>query len=356
MATNSKRRIKGEGTVYRDGAGWKGQIDLGWIDGKRRRPVVRGATKAEVSEKLAELRRRAQAGQMAPGSCPTVEAWFSSWLEGVAQRRAAGTVTTYRNIADYYLIPAVGRKRLDKVTPADFTAMTSRLLADGKSLRTAQAAHKLLSQALRAAVRQGVLGSNPGALVDAPAPRRTAPGTVTCAEAKKLLSAAQEAPHGALWVLALTTGCRQGELLALRWADLDLAVGVIHVRAGKTARARRTVPLTQVAREMLAGLEPGAPEALVFPSSAGTVIDRRNLLRAWHEFSLEVLGRRTTFHSLRHSAATLMLSQGVPLRTISDLLGHSSISITSDIYVETVDALKAEAAARMDGIFGNAGT
>jgi integrase len=129
---------------------------------------------------------------------------------------------------------------------------------------------------------------------------------------------------------------------------------VIHIRAGKTARSRRTVPLTTVARDAL-GVA-GAPEALVFPSGAGTPINPRNLLRAWHEFSLEVLGRRTSFHSLRHSAATLMLGQGVPLRTISDLLGHSSISITSDVYVETVDALKAEAAARMNGIFGNAET
>jgi integrase len=350
MAT--KRRIKGEGTVYRDGAGWKGQVDLGWIDGKRRRPVVRGATKRDVSDALAELRRRAGAGQVSPGSAPTVERWMESWLEAVAQRRAPSTVTTYRNIADYYVLPAMGRKRLDKVAPSDFTAMTSGILKRGLSARTAQAAHKLLSQALKAAVRQGVLGSNAGAMVDAPAPRREALATVSPSEARKLLAAAQGAHHGALWTLALTSGMREGEILALRWADVDLDLGVVHVRAGKTARSRRTVPLTQVARDALGA--PGALGDLVFPSEAGTMLDRRNVLRRWHEFSLEVLGRRTPFHSLRHSAATLMLAQGVPLRTISDMLGHSSIAITSDIYVETVDALKADAAARMNGIFGNA--
>jgi integrase len=350
VATNSKRRGRGEGGIYQRADGkWCAAVDLGWQDGKRRRKVIYGRTRREVAEKLTALLPQASAGTIPGGRAPTVEGWLASWLEAQAQRVAPSTLTTYRNLAAYYVIPAVGPKRLDKMTPADLTAMTSGLLKAGKSARTAQAAHKLLSQALKAAVRQGVLASNPAERVDAPAPRRKALQTVTAPEARKLLAAAQEAPHGTLWTLALTSGLRQGEILALRWADVDLEAGVVHVRAGKTARSRRTVPLTQAALDALAPA--GAPAELVFASGAGTPINPRNLLRAWHEFSLAVLGRRTPFHSLRHSAATLMLSQGVPLRTISDMLGHSSISITSDVYVETLDALKADAARRMDGIF-----
>jgi integrase len=112
------------------------------------------------------------------------------------------------------------------------------------------------------------------------------------------------------------------------------------------------VPLTEVARQALASTPNSRkPEDLVFTTRNGTGISPRNLLRAWHAFSLRVLGRRLSFHALRHSAATLMISQGVSLRTVSDVLGHANIRITSDTYVEVLDKLKVEAARHMDDLF-----
>jgi len=351
MATQ-RRRGRGEGGVYQRADGrWCAAVDLGWHDGKRKRKVIYGRTRREVAEKLNLLLPQAAGGNIPVGTVPTVDAWLTSWLAECEHRVAPKTLTLYTNVANYYVRPALGNKRLDKVRAPDFTAMTKGLLDKGKSLRTAQVAHQVLGMALRAAVRQGVITSNPADRVTAPAPRRKALETVTAAEARKLLAAAAEDRYGALWTLALTSGARQGEILALRWADVDLEAGTIHIRQGKTRSARRTLPLTDVARDALAGMERGAPDALVFATRNGTPISARNVLRAWHAFGERTLGRRLSFHSLRHSAATLMLHQGVPLKVVSDVLGHAGIRITADTYVEALDALKADAARRMDGIF-----
>jgi integrase len=144
---------------------------------------------------------------------------------------------------------------------------------------------------------------------------------------------------------------RQGEILQLRWAHVDLEGRRLRVIEGKTARSRRYVHLTEVAVTALEAEKVDDPTALVFPSRAGTPIEARNLVRAWHTFCEGTLGRRVRFHDLRHTAATLMLEQGVPLKVISEMLGHSSIAVTADIYTEVVDALKADAAAQMDDLF-----
>jgi integrase len=359
MATTQRRRLRGDGTIYEDPPGsgrWKGQVDLGWRDGKRHRPVARDATAREVSEQLAELRRRAGMGQLAPGRAPSVEQAVEAWLAGKEHELKAKTLASYRWVAQTYVIPALGAgKRADRVTPADIRAMTKALMDRGLSKRSAQYAHRVAGMALGDAVRLGQLSHNAAALTKAPRPRKVAQGALGAPEARKLLAAAQKAPEGRradrgpLWILALTTGLRQGEILALRWADVDLTARRILVVEGKSDSARRYVPLTEVAALALG--EAGAPEALVFPSRAGTPIGARNLVRDWHEFTLSTLGRTVKFHALRHTAATLMLEAGVPLKVISELLGHSSIAVTSDLYCEVVDALKSDAAARMDGIF-----
>lgn len=357
MATTQRRRLRGDGTIYEDPPGsgrWKGQIDLGWVDGKRRRPVVRGATAREVSDQLAELRRRAGIGQLSPGRAPTVEQAVEAWLEGKAHSLKPKTLDSYRWVAKTYVVPALGAgKRADRVTPADIRAMTKGLMDRGLSKRTAQYAHRVAGMALGDAVKLGQLGANVASLTAAPRPRKVAQGALGAPEARKLLAAAQKAPEGRranrgpLWILALTTGLRQGEILALRWRDVDLEARRILVAEGKTDSSRRYVPLTEVAALALG--EAGAPDALVFPSRAGTPIGARNLVRDWHAFCEATLGRRVKFHALRHTAATLMLEAGVPLKVISELLGHSSIAVTSDLYTEVLDSLKADAATRLAG-------
>jgi integrase len=278
---------------------------------------------------------------------------MTEWLDGISTRVAPSTLAHYRRISTYYIVPALGRKRLDALRPADFTALTKRLQEKGLSLRTMQVAHQVLGMALRQAVRQGVISSNVADRVDAPAPRKEPLNVVTPSEARTLLAAAGTR-FGPLWTLALTSGMREGEILALRWRDVDLDAGMVHVREGKTRSARRAIPLTEAARQCLAGIASDRrPEDLVFSTRNGTALSARNVLRAWHAFSERVLGRRLSFHALRHSAATLMLGQGVGLRTVSDVLGHANIRITSDTYVEVLDNLKVEAARHMDDLFSS---
>ncbi|MEW6472922.1 MAG: tyrosine-type recombinase/integrase [Actinomycetota bacterium] len=346
------RRGKGEGAIYRHGDRWRAVVDLGWENGRRKRKYLSGKTRAAVAAKLRVAQAQAESGTLPIGPAPTVERWMTEWLESVSTRVAPRTLAHYRRMTSYYIVPALGRKRLDALRPTDFTRMTKGLNEKGLSLRTMQAAHQVLGMALRQAVRQGVIPSNPADLVDAPAPRKEPLDVVSPAEARTLLAAAQDVSYGPLWTLALTTGMREGEILALRWRDVDLDAGIVHVRHGKTRAARRAVPLTEVARQSLSAVA-GArkPEDLVFSTRNGTPISPRNLLRAWHAFSQQVLGRRLSFHALRHSAATLMLGQGVGLRTVSDVLGHANIRITSDTYVEVLDNLKVEAARHMDDLF-----
>lgn len=347
------RRGRGEGSIYRQGDTWRAVVELGWENGRRKRKYLSGKTRAAVAAKLRAAQAQAESGTLSTGQPPTVERWMTEWLEGASNRVATSTLAHYRRMSAYYIVPALGRKRLNALRPADFTTMTKGLKEKGLSLRTMQAAHQVLGMALRQAVRQGIIPSNPADVVDAPAPRKEPLDVVTPSEARTLLAAAQDVAYGPLWTLALTTGMREGEILALRWRDVDLSTGIVHIRQGKTRSARRAVPLTDVARQSLAGIAGGRkPEDLVFSTRNGTAILPRNILRAWHAFSERVLGRRLSFHALRHSAATLMIGQGVGLRTVSDVLGHANIRITSDTYVEVLDKLKVEAARQMNDLFG----
>ncbi|MGH8992264.1 MAG: tyrosine-type recombinase/integrase, partial [Acidimicrobiia bacterium] len=222
MATSTKRRGRGEGGVYLRADGrWCAAVDLGWHDGKRKRKVIYGRTRREVAEKLTVLLPQAAAGNVPHGTAPTVDAWLNLWLAEAEHRVATNTLAHYKRVCDYYVRPALGHRKLDRVRPPDFASMTKGILDKGLSLRTAQVSHQVLGMALRAAVRQGLLTSNPADRVTAPAPRRKALDVVTAPEARKLLAAAQEERYGPLWTLALTSGLRQGEVLALRWADVD---------------------------------------------------------------------------------------------------------------------------------------
>jgi integrase len=193
-----------------------------------------------------------------------------------------------------------------------------------------------------------------------------------------LLAAAQGDRLEALYVVAVTTGMRQGELLALRWSDVDLGVRTVRVRATlmetksgfefaepKSARSRRQISLTLTAsaarRRHRAGqlkqrmrLGPSwTDHDLVFASEVGGPLDGSNILRrSFHPLLRRAGLPRVRFHDLRHSAATLMLSRGVPLKIVSEILGHSQISITADTYMHVTPGMQREATAALDAVLG----
>jgi integrase len=208
---------------------------------------------------------------------------------------------------------------------------------------------------------------------------RAEPRVLSPEEARRLLDAARGDPLEALWVLALTTGVRQGELLGLKWSDIDLDGGRLHVRRTayrlrgrgwveaepKSQTARRSVALTPLAvdalrrhkaRQRAQRLRAGPlweDRDLVFANAVGGYLEPQNLLRRAFWPLLQKAGlSRLRFHDLRHSAATLLLAQGVHPKVVQELLGHSSISLTLDTYSHTVPDLQAEAAARLERLLG----
>jgi integrase len=238
-------------------------------------------------------------------------------------------------------------------------------------------AHAILHKALEQAVRWGELPHNVADLVDPPRLRRRPMTAYGPDEAARLLQAAKGDPLEALYVLALTTGMRQGELLALRWRDVDLDGGRLAVRATllrtpagvglaepKTAASTREVELSSIAVDALQRHHAAQSEArlqagsewddgdFVFTNAVGRPINASNLLtRSWHPLLRRSGLQRVRFHDLRHTAATLLLGRGVHPKVVSEMLGHSTIAITLDLYSHVTKTMGQMAAKEMDALF-----
>jgi integrase len=241
----------------------------------------------------------------------------------------------------------------------------------------------ILRRALADALRDGLVARNVAALARPPrvTARTIEPGRdyLDADALRALLAASALHPIGPLVVVAATTGLRQGELLGLAWDDVDAGAGTLTVRralarawdggyalaAPKTARSRRTIHLPAAALAALerqrsrqatareaAGTAWQDRDGLIFTNSIGRPLDPSAVVRDFHQL-LEAAGLpRVPFHGLRHSTATALLGAGVPLRVVSDLLGHSGIGITADVYGHVERALRREAADAMDRALG----
>ena len=282
-----------------------------------------------------------------------------------------------------YIIPALGAVSLSKLTPAHVERMTAGLVARDLSPRTASHARVTLRRALADAVRDGLVHRNVAALARPPrVTRRTIePGHdyLEAAQLRRLLAVAAEYRIGALVTVAATTGLRQGELLGLSWDDIDWTAGTLTVRrtmarawgggfelsAPKTGRSRRSVNLAAVTVDALrreereqstareaAGTAWQDTARLVFTDAVGRPLYATAVHRAFHELLRAAGLPRIPFHGLRHSTATALLSAGVPLRVVSDLLGHSGIAITADYYAHVERDLRRDAADAMDRALG----
>ncbi|MGH9184309.1 MAG: tyrosine-type recombinase/integrase, partial [Acidimicrobiales bacterium] len=257
-----------------------------------------------------------------------------------------------------YIVPHIGNVPLAKLGTTHVRTMLAALEAAGRSPRTAQYARSVLRRALRHAERDALVARNVAALVDGPRSSATKlDDTLTASEARSVVTAAAGHRLEALAVLVLELGLRKGEALGLLWSDVDLDVEELTVRGTlkrgpqglyvdttKTALAERTIPLpvgtadalrvhrTRQAEERLAAGPLWVDSDYVFSSEVGTPIDPRNALRWWKGLTRRAGVGERRFHSSRHTAATLMLDDGVPLEVVSAILGHASLSITADVY------------------------
>jgi integrase len=258
VSAQRRRRSQGEGAVFRRQDGkWRGALDLGWIDGKRVRRWVYGATEREVLAKLAELRDAQRQGQNLSARRYTFGQWLDEWF--AAKQRQGTRATTLRGyewLIRQHIRPALGGIRLDKLMPTDVRHLVERKAESGLSAQSVRLMHALIRNMLADAEREELVHRNVAKLVRPPNARREEVRVLMVEDARRLIRVVRGDRFEALWVCALTLGLRKGELLGLCWSDVDFGNSTLTVRQAlqrvgghlvlaepKTALSRRTVPV-----------------------------------------------------------------------------------------------------------------
>ena len=366
------RRGNSEGSVYKRADGrWVGAVSLP----NGRRKALYGRTRQEVAGKLSVALKARQDGLPLVGDKQTVGQYLASWLESVRPSLRPRTFERYQQYVTLHALPELGRLPLSKLAPQHLQRLYAGRQAAGLSAMSVRHLHAVLHRALSQATRWGLVARNVADLVTPPRAERHEMQTLSPEQARAFLEAAQGDRFAALYTLALSTGMRQGELLALRWGDVALEAGTIQVCGSleqgtlviaetKTGGSRRQVTLTRAAGEALRRHRIAQTEerlraaywddrGFVFCTEAGTPVDVRNLVRRSFTPLLVRAGLpRIRFHDLRHTAATLLLGQGTHPKIVADLLGHSRISTTLDLYSHVTPTMQKEAAETMDSLLG----
>lgn len=373
----TKSRANGDGDVFgrKNKAGQITSYRGAYVgpDGKRR--YVSGKTKEEARKALREARANADAGLVFDAGAVTLAAYLDRWLtDSVRDTVRQRTYERYESIVRVHISPALGRMKLKALTPAHARALYRQKLDAGLSPRTVNYIHVTLHKALSQAVGDGLVQRN-AAQVKAPRPERPEIEPLSPDQARKLIETAYEtgSRYAALYVLALHTGMREGELLGLRWEDLDLDDAAPTLQVRRTLSETRTghkfekpksgkgrsIKLSRKAVEALrshrarqAGekLRIGTlwqDNGLVFPSTTGTTTSGTNLLGRDFKPLLKEAGLPDKrLHDLRHTCATILLMAGKHPKYVQELLGHANISITLDTYSHVIEG--------MDGGLGDA--
>jgi integrase len=370
------RRGNGEGTITRRKDGrWEARYTVVTAKGPKRK-VLYGKTRADVSAKLTKAMADRDVGLVFDAAGSTVGDYLDRWLSDAVK----GTVRESTYSRDKYLVtnhikPALGRLKLKHLNALHLQGLYRERLDSGLSGSTVQKIHHVLHKGLRQAVRWNLIPRNPADDVKAPTPTSKEMHPLSAEEARRLLDAAQGDRFEALYVLAVHTGMRRGELLGLKWDDVDLENATVRVRRTltridngrrlalgppKNKKSRRTVRLTERAVEALRShLERQLEEiealgdlykdqGLVFTTEAGTLINPSNL----RQRSLASLLKRAglpqiTFHDLRHTCASLLFQKNVHPKLVQELLGHASVAITLDTYSHMLPGMGGEAADAM---------
>jgi len=372
----------GLGTVYqrKDRPGWIAALWVTDASGKSVRRTRSADTYPAARSKLKELRDERDAGVTASTN-PTLAEYLTDWLASVKPTLRPRVYGGYESMVRVRIGPRLGKKKLSKVRALDIQKLYADLSASGLSNRSIHNTHTMLKKAMKQAVDWGLLMRNPAAGATPPRPEPAPIHPLTEEEVTRLLDYTEQAPHWyhRLLVLAVTTGMREGELLGLRWRDVDLDAAQLHVAQQmtyepgvgkhaaepKTKPSRRTIHLSAMAvtalraqrtqlLELRLALGPDWPghDDLVFLNSHGTPIYGSEMRKIFGRLTKRLGLPDVRFHDLRHTCATLLLSRGVHPKVVSEMLGHSSIAITLDIYSHYIPAMHQQAAAEMDALLG----
>lgn len=371
------RRGNGEGTITRRKDGrWEARYTVHTTSGLKRKALY-GKTRKETAEKLAKAVADRNGGLTFDAGKTTVGEYLDRWLsDAVRDTVRQRTYERYEQIARVHIKPALGRIKLKALTPAHARGLYREKLDAGFSPRTVQYVHVTLQKALSQAVADGLIPRNAVASVKAPRPVGKEIRPLSPDQARAFLSAARGDRFEALYVVALHCGLRQGEMLGLRWEDVNLQTGTLQVRrtlsetrtghrfeAPKNGKGRR-IKLTSGAVEALkrhrklqleermrrAGL--WEDHGLVFPNQVGKTMNAKNLSSRSFKPLLARAGlpRSVRPHDLRHTCATMLLSKNVHPKFVQELLGHANIAITLNTYSHVLPGMGDQTATAMEGV------
>jgi integrase len=355
----------------KSGNSWTIQVYLGMHPGTGSRQyrieTVRGA-QSDAERRLTEILYEIDHGNRTGSGRLTVAGYLESWLEDHAAASVKPrTLQGYRDHVRRYIIPSIGRIRLDRLTPWDVERMKSNLLRResraGRPLspRTVLQAHRVLSSALTAAVRLGLVSRNVVSSVEPPRAQRYEASTLDWPGVHRFLSRAPDLMYLTLFLLAVHTGLRRSELVGLQWPDANLDSGALSVRRAlvklssgdpdvtspKSDRSR-VVNLTD---ESVAALReyreswPGRSD-FIFCRPDGRLVDPDLVTKVFRRTADRAGFPRLRFHDLRHTHATLMLSESVHPKVVHERLGHSSINVTLDLYSHVMPTVQQDAVRR----------
>lgn len=376
---NRKRhRVNGDGSVYKRQDGyWVGAFYARTTTGARKRVVVYGKTLDEARTKLGKVQQQARAGVPVPDEAWKLGPYLQYWLENVVKRsRRPATYALYEMTVRLYLNPGLGHRKLSTLSVANVQQFLNARLGEGDSVRKVHLMRTVLSAALTRAIREEMIVRNVARLVELPELRCRTVRPWSADEARRFLAVSNSDPLHAAFVLLILYGLRRGEVLGLRWGDIDFDAGVVHIQQQlqrirgelhlgpvKTHAGQRDLPLLNLARQALeaqigrqahyrAYMGSAWPQTdLVFTTRTGRPVEPRNFVRSFRRICDDNGIRLITVHHVRHTVASLLKDLSVPARDAQVILGHSRLAVTLEVYTHTDEQAQREALTRLHGLF-----
>ncbi|MFF7078652.1 tyrosine-type recombinase/integrase [Streptomyces lavendulae] len=374
MPPQRKRNPNGAGTItQRKDGRFQAAVYVLQPDGTRARKFAYGKTWAECDVKRRELLTKVDQGVPVPTRSAKLSEWLPYWLDNIVKpHRKRTTFAKYEIHVRLYLVPLLGSKRLESLGVADVRRALAQLQKKN-SAATAKESHRVLRTALTAACREELVSRNVATLVEPPKVDSREMDPWSLQETLDFLAAARTDPLYPAFVIAIALGFRRGEIVGLRWENVDLDKREVRVRTQrqrvggeayeddpKGRRRRQTLPLPgicvaplrwqrmkQAAQREKAG-DAWEETGYVFTTRTGRPIEPRNVYRSFTRVAKDAGLRVIRLHDARHGTATLLTAAGVPPRVVMEILGHSQIAVTMNVYTHVVQDTQREAIGHMD--------
>ena len=376
----AKRRANGEGSIRKRADGrWEGRYTVGYDPetGKQKFKNVLGKSQSEVKEKLKAAIEESKDIDLIKAEEYTVGQWMDVWFENCAKLKVRpSSHQTYKGYIENHIKPYIGSIPLNQLTSLDLQKLYKKLLNKGRverkeskeqpkglSAKTVRNINQVISSAMEFAKSQKLIRNNPTDGCSLPKAEHKEMQTLSAEQLSAFFTEAKESGVYEFYYIALATGLRRGELLGLKWQDIDFENGILHIHRQvsridgevveaplKTKNSYRNVAIGADAVEILKAQKEKMQSDYVFPSPTGGPISPDSVLHMLHRVLNRAGLPKVRFHDLRHTFATLALQNGVDVKTVSGMLGHYSAGFTLDIYAHVTTTAQKQAANTMDSV------